>query len=167
MNGFCFVPMTTALLALAPDRRQSPTALSVCTGVRRLLAGHGCASVTEMTLASGRRADIAALTPDGCVWIVEVKSSVADLRADGKWPDYREFCDRFYFAVPRDFRTELLPEETGLILADGHGAAIVRDAPEHRLPGARRKAVTLRFAHLAANRFHALVDPTGAAGQWD
>ena len=158
---------SAAMLAVRPDGRQSATALAVCTGVRRLLSGLGCATLCELTLASGRRADIVALTPDGCIWIVEVKSSAADLRADGKWPDYREYCDRLYFAVPTDFRTELLPGETGLILADGYGASLMREAPEHRLAGARRKAVLLRFAHVAANRHHALVDPTGAAGWMD
>ena len=92
-------------LALKPDGRQSPTALAICTGVRRLLAGHGFASVTEFTLASGRRADILALGPDGAIWIVEVKSSPADFRADGKWPDYRDFCDRFSLPCRRNFRS--------------------------------------------------------------
>lgn len=156
-----------ALLAPRPDGRQSPTALAVATGVRRLLAGQGCATVTELVLASGRRADVVGLTADGCIWIVEIKSSRADLRADGKWPDYRDFCDRFFFAVPPDFRTALLPAETGIILADRYGASVHREAPEHRLAGARRKAVLLRFAHAAANRFHALVDPAGASGWMD
>lgn len=158
---------STAALRVPPDGRQSRTALAVCTGVRRLLSGLGCASLCELTLASGRRADVLALTPDGCVWIVEIKSSVADLRADGKWPDYREFCDRLFFAVPVDFRTELLPKDVGLILADGHGAVLAREAPEHRVAPARRKAVLLRFAHVAANRHHALVDPVGAGGWMD
>jgi hypothetical protein len=153
--------------SVPPDGRQSPAALSVCTGARRLLAGYGYASITELTLASGRRADILALGPDGSVWIVEVKSSLADFRADAKWPDYREFCDRFFFAVGPDFRTEVLPEETGIIVADGYGAALLRDPPEHRMAGARRKAVMLRFAHTAANRHHMLVDPAGVAGWMD
>lgn len=156
-----------AELHVPPDGRQSATALAVCTGVRRLLAGLGYASVPELTLASGRRADIIALGPDGCVWIVEIKSSLADFRADAKWPDYREFCDRFFFAVPAEFRQDVLPEDAGLILADGFGAALVREAPEHRLAGSRRKAVTLRFAHAAANRHHRFVDPAGAAGWFD
>src|ERR1700712_3721679 len=84
-----------------PDGRQSTTATEIATGVRRLLASYGYASVTEMTLASGRRADVLALGQDGCIWIVEIKSSVADFRADSKWPDYRAFCDRLFFAVPR------------------------------------------------------------------
>jgi hypothetical protein len=152
-------------LAAPPlDGRQSQTALEVAVGTRRLLASYGFTSVPELTLASGRRADIMALGRDGAVWIVEIKSCVADFRADGKWPDYRDFCDRFFFAVPTDFPTEILPAEAGLILADAYGAALVRDAPEHRLNAARRKAVMLRFAHAAAGRLHMLVDPQGAAG---
>jgi hypothetical protein len=136
----------------------------VAVGTRRLLASHGFASVTELTLASGRRADIVALGSDGAIWIVEIKSSVADFRTDGKWPDYRDFCDRFCFAVPADFPTEILPTDTGLVLADAFGAAMVRQAPEHRINASRRKAVMLRFAHAAAGRLHMLVDPQGAAG---
>jgi hypothetical protein len=151
-------------LAPPPDGRQSQTALEVAVGTRRLLAGHGFASVTELTLASGRRADIVAVGGDGAIWIVEIKSCVADFRADGKWPDYRDFCDRFSFAVPTDFPTGILPDDAGLILADAFGAAVVREAPEHRLKGARRKAVLLRFAHAAAGRLHTLVDPQGASG---
>jgi hypothetical protein len=149
------------------DGRQSPTALAVGLGARRLLASHGFASVTELTLASGRRADIIALGANGAIWIVEIKSSVADFRADGKWPDYRDYCDRFFFAVPNGFPTDILPDESGLILADSFGAAMVREAPEHRLAGARRKAVTLRFAQAAAGRLHMLIDPQGAGGWMD
>jgi hypothetical protein len=147
-----------------PDGRQSQTALEVAVGTRRLLAGHGFASVTELTLASGRRADIIAVGGDGAVWIVEIKSCVADFRSDGKWPDYRDFCDRFSFAVPTDFPTEILPPDAGLILADAYGAAVVRAAPEHRLNATRRKAVLLRCARAAAGRLHMLVDPQGASG---
>jgi hypothetical protein len=161
------VPTAATDLRVRPDGRQSPTALAVCTGVRRLLAGLGCATLCELTLASGRRADVIGLTRDGCLWIVEIKSSLADLRADGKWPDYRDFCDRFFFAVPNGFPLNRLPAGTGVILADAYGAAILQEAPEHRLAGARRKAVTLRFAHVAANRHHALVDPAGSAGWMD
>jgi hypothetical protein len=153
--------------ALPPDGRQSQTALEVAFGTRRLLASRGFSSVTELTLASGRRADIAGLGTDGAIWIVEIKSSVADFRADGKWPSYRDFCDRFFFAVPQSFPTHILPDDAGLILADAFGAAMIREPSEHRLAGARRKAVTLRFAHAAAGRLHMLVDPHGAAGWID
>ena len=161
------MPSSAAILTVPTDGRQSARASAICTGTRRLLAQHGVASVTELTLASGRRADIMGLGRDGCLWIVEVKSSHADFRADFKWPDYRDFCDRFFFAVGDDFRTERLPDDAGLIVADGFGAAILRQPPEHRLAGARRKAVTLRFAQAAANRHHSLVDPAGATGWMD
>ena len=154
-------------LCVPPDGRQSATALAVATGTRRLLAGHGYATICEMTLASGRRADIVGLGRDGCIAIVEIKSSVADFRADGKWPEYQAYCDRLFFAVPTGFPTDILPDEAGLIVADAFGAALVREPPEHRLAGARRKAVTLRFAHVAANRHHILVDPAGAGGWMD
>jgi hypothetical protein len=152
-----------ALRALPPDRRQSATAASVQRGVRRLLAQLGHASLPEFSLANGRRADLIALAPCGLLTIIEIKSSVADFRADRKWPDYRDFCDRFFFAIPDGVPQELIPETAGLILADGFGAAILRDAPDHRLAGARRKAVMLRFAHAAAATLHALADPDGVS----
>jgi hypothetical protein len=152
-------PARQADPVLPADGRQSPTALAVARGTRRLLAGFGYASVTELTLASGRRADVVALGPDGTVWIVEVKSSVADLRADAKWPGYRDFCDRLFFAIPEHVPREIMPPDAGLIVADAYGAALLRDAPEHRLAAARRKAVLLRFAQAAAGRLHALADP--------
>ena len=144
---------------LVPDGRQSAIALNVQRGVRRLFAQLGHATIPEFTLASGRRADVIALAPDGVLTIIEIKSCVADFRADRKWPDYQDFCDRFYFAVPDTVPLEILPEDRGLIIADGFGAAIIRDSVRHPLPGARRKAVTLRFAQSAAFALHALADP--------
>ncbi|MCG6122740.1 MAG: MmcB family DNA repair protein [Microvirga sp.] len=149
----------SALPVPPPDARQSPTALAVQRGVRRLFARLDMASLAELTLASGRRADIVSLGRDGGLAIVEIKSCLADFRADRKWEGYRDFCDRFYFAVTQDFPTGVLPPETGLILADAFGAEIVREAPTHPLAGARRKAVTLRFARAAAGALHGLVDP--------
>ena len=128
-------------------------------GVCRMLAAHGLAGVTEIPLANGRRADVMSLDRAGDITIIEVKSSIEDFRSDRKWPEYREFCDRLFFAVPEHFPVELIPDDCGLILADGFGAAIVRPATEQRLAPARRKAVTLRFAHLAALRLQRLVDP--------
>jgi hypothetical protein len=142
-------------LAPAPDKRQSETALAVARGTRRLLAGLGFASVSELTLASGRRADIVAIAENGSIWIVEVKSSIEDLRADVKWPDYRMHCDRLFFAIPEHMPAEIMPDDAGLILADPYGAELVRDAPEHRLPGPTRKA---------AARLHALIDPDANRG---
>lgn len=131
----------------------NPCASDICRGVLRLFADMSYAGVTEMTLANGRRADIAAIGPKGEITIVEIKSSVADYRADGKWPDYRPYCDRFYFAVSHGFPKELIPGDAGLIVADGFGGAVLREPEVTPLAGARRKAVTLRFARLAASRF--------------
>ncbi|MCB8819345.1 MmcB family DNA repair protein [Microvirga rosea] len=144
---------------LPPDGRQSLVAAGVQRGVRRLFAQLGHVTIPEFSLANGRRADIMALAPDGALTIIEIKSSVADFRADRKWPDYEDFCDRFYFAVPETVPFDILPEDRGLIVADSFGAAILRDARRHALAGARRKAVTLRFAQAAALALHTLADP--------
>lgn len=151
-------------LRVPVDGRQSATALAVARGARRLLAGLGFATVTELTLASGRRADVVALGEDGTVWIVEVKSSPEDFRADRKWPDYRLHCDRLLFAIPDHMPAGILPLDAGLIIADAYGAELVREAPEHRLPPATRKAMLLRFARCGAGRLHALTDPEAATG---
>lgn len=124
-----------------------------------MLAAHGLASLTEFTLKGGRRADIVAMDGKGRFTIVEVKSSVADFRADGKWPEYREFCDLFYFAVAAGFPLELIPEDCGLMVADAYEASILREAPEEALNAARRRAVMLRFAAAAAGRLHRHEDP--------
>ena len=141
------------------DGRQSPAALAITRGVRRLLWTLGLASIPELSLPNGRRADIAALSEKGEVWIVEVKSSVVDFRSDSKWPEYRDYCDRLLFAVDRAFPTEILPRDAGVIVADAYGAAVIRDAPVTPLAGARRKLVALRFARVAALRLHGFADP--------
>lgn len=141
------------------DGRQSPTALAVQRGAMRHLSLGGLAVLTEFPLASGRRADLIGLDPRGQVTIVEIKSSVADFRADRKWPQYRAFCDFLLFAVPLGFPLEILPEDAGLMVADAFGAEALRPAPHHPLPAATRRAVTLRFGHLAARRLAALHDP--------
>lgn len=128
-------------------------------GVCRALVQHGWAVLAEVTLANGRRADVMALAGSGDIAIIEVKSSIEDFRADRKWGEYREFCDSLYFAVPDGFPTELIPAECGLIAADGFGAEILRQAPVIRLAPARRKAQTLRFAQLAAQRLQRALDP--------
>ncbi|MEM7768378.1 MAG: MmcB family DNA repair protein [Pseudomonadota bacterium] len=127
-------------------------ALRLCRGVTRMLYEMGQASLPEMTLANGRRADLVALDAKGQVTIVEIKSCINDFRTDAKWPEYEPFCDEFYFAVSNEFPIDVLPAHTGLIIADGFGGAIVRRARLNALPAARRKAVTLRFARLAATR---------------
>lgn len=134
-------------------------AQTLCRGVTRALAQRGFATLVEVPLADGRRADILALGRDGALAVVEIKSSVADFRTDRKWPEYRRWCDRLYFAVGEGFPLELIPEECGLMLADGFGAAILREARTQRLDAARRRAVHLRFARLAGARLQRLLDP--------
>ena len=128
-------------------------------GVTRMLMQQGFAALAEVSLANGRRADVMALGRDGEIRIVEIKSSLADFRADHKWPEYRDFCDRLYFAVGEDFDHLLIPEDCGLIQADPWNAAVLREAPHLPLVAARRKAVTLRFALVAAQRLDLLLDP--------
>lgn len=159
--------LADADLLLPPDGRQSPAALAIQRGVRRHFAALGAVSLCELTLASWRRADVMALMPDGRLTIVEVKSSLADFRADVKWREYRDWCDSFLFAVGPDFPQEVLPEDAGLIIADAFGAEMLRSAPVFPLAPARRKAVTLRFARAAAGRLHRLADPDGASGLLD
>src|SRR5689334_24434518 len=108
------------LPVLPADGRQSAAALAIARGASRLLRRHGLAVIPELPLPDGRRADLAALGPKGEVWIVEIKSSVIDFQVDRKWPVYRFHCDRLFFAVAPDFPAAILPEETGLIVADGY-----------------------------------------------
>jgi hypothetical protein len=143
------------------DGRQSATAAMIARGTCRLLLSLGFSTVCELPLASGRRADIVALGGDGELWIVEIKSSVEDYRVDRKWPDYRLHCDRLFFATADHVPQEIFPGETGLIVADGFGAALLRDAPVHKLPGATRRSMMLRFARCAALRLQGLADPSG------
>jgi hypothetical protein len=149
---------------LPVDGRQSERALAIARGTCRLLHALGFSCVAELPLPSGRRADLVALNATGDIWIVEIKSSIEDFRADQKWMDYRAHCDRLFFATALDVPCEIFPQDTGLIVADAFGAAVHCEAPEHRLPAATRKAMTLRFARMAALRLHGLADPTGPYG---
>jgi hypothetical protein len=146
-------------IAIPVDGRQSGTAWRIARGTRRLWRAIGCSTVTELVLLDGRRADLVALAPDGSIHIIEIKSSLADFRADGKWREYRAHCDRLYFALPATMREEIMPEDAGLIVADAYGAAILWEAPEHRLAPATRRAMILRFAQAAADRLHDIGDP--------
>jgi hypothetical protein len=112
----------------------------------------GAHVLPEISLASGRRADLVALTRTGDIWIVEIKSSIEDFRVDRKWPEYRLFSDRFFFATHPGVPAEIFPEECGFILSDGYGAELMRDAPEHRMPPHVRKALMLRIARAGASR---------------
>jgi len=134
------------------DGRQSDRALVIRRGVQRLLMQMGTVVLPELPLATGRRADLVALTPKGDIWIIEIKSSVEDFRVDRKWPEYRLHSDRFFFASHPEVPAEIFPEECGFILSDGYGAEILREAPEHRLAPATRKALMLRFARVGAAR---------------
>ncbi len=142
------------------DARQSPTALRVQRGVMRLLNSRFDFCVfAEVSLSSGRRCDVLGVGPKGEIWIVEIKSSVEDLRVDHKWHEYKDFCDRFYFARPPELSGDIFPPDEGLIVADGHGGEIIRQATPGPLPAQRRKALMTRLARLGARRLHALMDP--------
>ena len=151
-----------ALLPL--DGRQSAAALAIARGTRRLLHALGYSVVSELTLASGRRADLVALGGSGEIWIIEMKSSVADLRADHKWTDYHMHCDRLFFATAVDVPRGIFPADAGLIVADAFGGLVLREAPEHRLHAATRKSMLLAFARATALRLAALSDPQGPCG---
>ena len=153
--------MNTPLRAPPPAPAER-TAL-VCRAATRFCALRGWGPVAEMPLPNGRRADILALLPNGGFAVVEVKSCARDFLSDNKWPEYRDYCDRLYFAVDLDFPQELLPLEAGLIVTDGLEAALLRDAPAHPLAPARRRALLHRYAMVAAGRLAALSDPAGQA----
>lgn len=135
---------------------------SVTRAAMRACLARGWAPVLEVPLPNGRRADILALRPDGGFAIIEVKSCARDFLSDGKWPEYREFCDEMHFAVDLDFPQELLPEDCGLWVSDGYEATPLRESFQHKLAPARRKALLHRFAVLAATRLSAELDPVGA-----
>jgi hypothetical protein len=135
-------------------------------GTARALRDMGFATVGELVPSPGLRVDLMGLGPKGEVWIIECKSSRADFQADRKWHNYLPWCDRFFWAVDVDFPTALLPEDSGLILADAYGAEIVRMAPATPLAPARRKALVQGFARHAALRLQALRDPEGVISAW-
>lgn len=156
---------SSPILELPRDGRQSERALTIARGTRRLLRAHGLSTLTELTLPSGRRADIIGIGADGAITIVEVKSSIADFRADQKWPDYRDHCDHLFFAISTEIPPETMPADTGLIVADSYGADILRAAPLHKLAPATRRAMLLRFGLQAADRLHLLWDRDCGMGQ--
>jgi len=142
-----------------PDADPATMTRGITRGVCRHLADAGHAVLTEFKLPNRRRADVAALGPDGHLLLVEVKSSLADFRADGKWREYLGYCDSFAFAVAETFPMDVLPGECGLMVADPWGAEVLRLMALPPLAPARRKALTLRFARTAGERLHRLVDP--------
>ena len=128
-------------------------------GVARALCDADLSVLGELPLGNGRRADLVAIDRAGAITLVEVKSCRADFVADRKWHEYRAYCDRFYFAVGRDFPLALLPPDEGLILADRFGGEIVRAARLRVLSAARRKAMLISFGRAAAGRLQGLLDP--------
>lgn len=128
-------------------------------GVSRHLADLGFSSVEEFVPAKGLRVDVMAIGPKGELWVVECKSGLADFRSDDKWDGYLDYCDRFFWAVDSRFPVDVLPEGTGLIIADAYDAEVIRMGPEQKLAPARRKALTLKCARDAARRLQSLQDP--------
>ena len=154
-----------AVLAISPvpqpfgDPVPNGRAAEIVRGAQRMLADLGLASLTEVTLANGRRADVMAVGPKGEIVILEVKSCLQDFQTDQKWPEYAPWCDRFYFAVDCDFPKERIPHQAGLIVCDGFGGAILRECEPALLLAARRKAIPLSFARLAAARLMRAGEP--------
>lgn len=134
------------------DGRQSETAMAIRRGILRGMAETDMVFLPELTLSGGRRADLVGLDRKGMVIVIEIKSSVADFQVDKKWHEYKDFCDRFYFATHPDVPSHIFPEDEGFILADEHGCEIIREAQAGKLKPATRKALTLRFARSAALR---------------
>jgi hypothetical protein len=134
-------------------------ARTICRGAIRLLHALGYAAATELPLPSGRRADIAAIGASGEIWIVEVKSCLNDFRTDQKWEEYRAHCDRLFFAVDCDFPADVIPDSAGLMVVDGYGGSIIREAMPHPLAAATRKAIMIRLARIASSRLSAINDP--------
>ncbi len=140
------------MLDLQPGQR-------LARGVARHLHALGFVSVEEFVPTRGLRVDVIGLGPKGEIWVIECKSSRVDFQSDSKWHGYLEWCDRYFWAVDQDFPTELLPAESGLIIADAYDAEVIRMAPEDKLPAARRKVMIQKFATHAARRLHGFRDP--------
>ena len=152
-------PSSTA----SPDN--SDTAQDLSRGICRMLNDMGYRTLTEFTFGNRRRADVIGLNGRGDLAVVEIKSSVADLRADNKWPEYRPYCDTFYFAVPSHFPRTILPEQTGILVADRYGAVIERPAPVHKAHASRRRSVILNIGLTAAARLQQQLDPEHGRGR--
>lgn len=165
MNGRTGTAGLDGWLAATGDPMTDGTAPAVTRGILRLFNRHDIFGMAEVPLPNGRRTDVMAIDAKGHIIIVEIKCSRADLLGDGKWTDYLDYCDRFFWAAPSGFDFSLfegdglLPARTGLIAADQYDAEIVRPAPTHILPPARRKAEILRFGRRATRRLMALADP--------
>ena len=151
--------MVNVTISLVSVQKRPDVTLAVCRGASRLMRQSGFTVVHELPLPDGRRADIFAVGPSGELTIVETKSSIEDWRVDQKWPDYLNWCDLFYVAVPVDFPQELIPQEAGLIVADAYGGAVLRQPPRRPVVAARRKSLLIDCARLASERLSRLEDP--------
>lgn len=161
-----FLCMTLAADPPSVDLTAFQPGQLLARGVCRHLASHGFSVIEEFVPERGLRVDVIGLGPKGEIWVVECKSSRADFQSDSKWQGYLEWCDRYFWAVDTAFPTELLPQETGLIIADAYDAEIVRMSPEDKLAGARRNKLIRKFAAHAARRLHALRDPDAGLSAW-
>jgi hypothetical protein len=146
------------------DGRQSDLALMIQRGVTRSFGQNGIALLPELVLANGRRADLVGIDAKGRIILIEIKSSVEDFRVDQKWPQYRDYCDRFYFASHAGVPQEIFPPDEGFILADNYGAEIIREAKQENINAASRKALTLRFARASALRLEKIIRFAQSAG---
>ena len=159
-QALIFVYVLFTIPAMRDDIPSKKPGQLLARGVcRHLLVAHDFVSVEELIPTRGLRVDVMALGPKSEVWIIECKSSRADFAGDQKWQGYLEWCDRYFWAVDEDFPTDLLPENTGLIIADSYDAEIIRMAPEDKLAPARRKMMVQKFARHAATRWHTARDP--------
>ena len=140
------------------DGRQSTKALLVREGVLRGFAETDWVFLPELTLPNGRRADLIGLNNKGEIQIIEIKSSISDFMVDEKWPEYRDFCDTFFFATHKEVPFEIFPADEGLILADAYGCEVMRPAASQKLAAATRKTVINRYARAAASRLQSLTD---------
>ena len=159
MRGNGHVDGDAMIEAAVGQSGQPDRASRIARSVRRLLAAAGYSTIEEMRLPDGRRVDVIALSSDGSIHVVEIKSSLADFRADRKWRHYLDYCDRLFFALDPDTPAHVIPDDVGLIVADEYGAQFIRSGVERRLTAMRRKALTLKFAKAAADRLHRLHDP--------
>lgn len=155
----CSLNVHVCAMAIESNAQEMKPGQVLARGVCRHLLGHDFVTVEELVPTSGLRVDVMALGPKGEIWVIECKSSRADFQSDHKWQGYLEWCDRFFWAVDDAFPTELLPDGTGLIIADGYDAEILRMGPEGKLAGARRKVMLQKFARHAALRWHSARDP--------
>ena len=139
---------------------EAPRKLNRITrGVMRHFAQIGLSSLSEFSPAKGLRVDIVAIGLLDEIWIVECKSSQGDFKSDKKWQNYLDWCDRYFWAVDAKFPINILPSDTGLIIADAYDASIFREAPLNKLSAARRKKITKSIARSACNRLLTHTDP--------